>query len=356
MDNSIGGILMFCNNVTLSPNQQAQPDDSPARTLVLPLDLFRGADDNRAAAAIYLGHRLVCIPLVAQSKQPVMRFKHLSGFDTFDEVPAGDLMTAQIPWRYDPRLGIGVLLRPSGLVVIDCDSSAAVAEAIANTPEPCNNIVRTSKGAHLYYYRPAHCPSARAIQKGSSQAIDVLADGFTVAPPSLHPSGNQYEWLCAGTLQPAPEWAVGLLMAAHARHVEAVALDSNSVMQAFPNTAEDAACLLDVLRFRDPKTADLLSVPGMVQHYPDRSRCLWLAINTLRRLTQTDAGVPPRKMAALRARAPELSDESIAKVIWFGALGSQDLAEKPKAKGWQWFCDEIARARAMALPEQGEQQ
>lgn len=294
----------------------------------------------------YLARGWLPIPIKPGTKEPVVRFKHLLEHDFFWQVPRDSIGALLQPWAREPALSAGILLRPSGLVVVDCDNLAAVQEAIANTPEPCNNVVQSSKGAHFYYRRPEHCPPLRTVHRGESKAIDILANGFSVAPPSVHSSGFTYRWVRQGKLQEAPDWVVGMLAAIRSRSIANTMINPDLVKTAFPNTREEALLLIAAIRCRDPRVSGVLTTPGLASSLgKDRSYVVWLVINTLIRLLGSDIGPSCKERDQLKNTIGDLSDESIAKVIWFGVLGSDTVGEKPRQRGWQWFCDEIARAR-----------
>lgn len=246
------------------------------------------------------------ITKTATGKEPAIKWKHM-----IDNQPPFGPPT----WSTD-HYGVGILLKPSNLLVIDCDSPEAVTEAVVNTPQGCNNIVLTRSGAHLYYRRPAHCPPLRTVQRGTSGKIDILADGYVVAPPSVHKSGFRYEWVRKGELQEAPDWACGFLMALEERQVTTITSHTPESVLSAPNI------LMGALNGLNPKCCDWAF--GYAQPV-DRSRALWLVMNT-----------------CIRA---DYSDESILRLIWYGPLG-----EKPRDRGWDWLCGELARARLELRP------
>jgi Bifunctional DNA primase/polymerase, N-terminal len=98
-------------------------------------------------------------------------------------------------WRTWPQANIGLLLEPSGLLVVDCDSRAAIheAEALGLPPGP---VVTSGKGRH-YYYQASSDVTGRTTKRGVSKGIDILAKGYVVAPPSRHASGRSYQWVVA---------------------------------------------------------------------------------------------------------------------------------------------------------------
>lgn len=66
--------------------------------------------------------------------------------------------------------------------------------------------VRTARGAH-FYVTPTGRPSTKL-----SPSIDYKgAGGYVLVPPSIHPSGVRYRWICRGDSQPAPGWLYELL-------------------------------------------------------------------------------------------------------------------------------------------------
>lgn len=101
----------------------------------------------------------------------------------------------------------------SGLLVLDLDSDAAVAEAIA-LGLPDTLTVRTGKGLHAYFKHPGGKVGNRA---GLKPGWDIRGDGgYVVAPGSLHPSGKRYEWGNPPglfNLAPVPHWLASMLEA-----------------------------------------------------------------------------------------------------------------------------------------------
>jgi hypothetical protein len=57
----------------------------------------------------------------------------------------------------------------------------------------------------------------RTTKRGHSRAIDILAGGCVVIPPSRHRSGRAYQWIVAPDVRPlteARDWAVRMLFEA----------------------------------------------------------------------------------------------------------------------------------------------
>jgi putative DNA primase/helicase len=98
-------------------------------------------------------------------------------------------------WVKWPQANIGILLEPSGLLVIDLDSKEAIKEAL-HLGLPPGPVAKTYKGEHRYYRSPKGV-AGRATKRGDDRSIDILATGYIVAPPSLHRSGQRYSWIIA---------------------------------------------------------------------------------------------------------------------------------------------------------------
>lgn len=93
----------------------------------------------------------------------------------------------------------------SRLLVLDCDTPEAIAEAerLGTNGAPS---VKTAKGVHFYFAHPGGQVGNKAR---FIPGMDLRGDGgFVVAPGSIHPSGARYEWQKPpeGDLPPAPGW------------------------------------------------------------------------------------------------------------------------------------------------------
>ena len=113
-------------------------------------------------------------------------------------------------WRQWPRAGVGIITgKISNLVVLDVDTrKGADANAIFEQ-YPTGSVCRTgSGGGHFYYAYPSdqeHISNAVGRENGQPNGLDLRADGgYVVAPPTLHPSGQRYEWLDRHHPNPIP--------------------------------------------------------------------------------------------------------------------------------------------------------
>ena len=94
-------------------------------------------------------------------------------------------------WSQNPGANVGLLLKPSGLLVIDKDDP----DLQLRVPVTPTSRTGRSEDARHYYFR-----ATREFQRNlHGGGISVLVDGIAVAPSSTHASGAQYEWLIAPT-------------------------------------------------------------------------------------------------------------------------------------------------------------
>lgn len=103
-------------------------------------------------------------------------------------------------WTEHPNASIGISAVASGLLIVDIDPRNDGMESLrrleAAYPLPTTLAVKTGGGgAHLYYKLPeGRFPPN--LKKLGFPGIDIKTKGYVVAPPSLHQSGNRYEWAC----------------------------------------------------------------------------------------------------------------------------------------------------------------
>lgn len=110
--------------------------------------------------------------------------------------------------------GVGIVTGSvSGIVVLDVDGQAG-AETLGDKGHPLTPMAETGGGVHLYFKHPGgHRPNAIRFLPG----IDLKGDGgYVVAPPSVHPSGVQYQWVDGLTpwdvdFAPLPDWVLNEL-------------------------------------------------------------------------------------------------------------------------------------------------
>ena len=100
-------------------------------------------------------------------------------------------------WNRWPDANIGIPTgAASGLLVVDCDPRNGGPADRSELIERCGPIPDTAeaitggRGRHLYFRH-----GGGAVPKALAPGIDLKGDGgYVVAPPSIHSSGNAYQW------------------------------------------------------------------------------------------------------------------------------------------------------------------
>jgi hypothetical protein len=114
--------------------------------------------------------------------------------------------------RPDANVGIATG-DASGLLVVDLDGPEGLESwkrLAVQHAWPNDLVARTGSGGWHVFYR---CPEgAKNSAKKLGPGLDTRGDGgYVVAPPSIHPSGNRYEWVRMVRLHDAPARLLELL-------------------------------------------------------------------------------------------------------------------------------------------------
>lgn len=125
------------------------------------------------------------IPLKARSKEPaLLELKpYLSKHVTDEELSSWD-------WA-----GVGIVTgSSSGVIVLDVDGPEGEEELKRRGwTHSATATAKTGKGQHIYFKHPGgQVPTRVRLAPG----LDLKADGgYVVAPPSVHPNGETYQWI-----------------------------------------------------------------------------------------------------------------------------------------------------------------
>jgi hypothetical protein len=121
-------------------------------------------------------------------------------------------------WTKYPNANIGVATgKDSNVVVVDIDDRNGGSDTLdallleVGEPFPITLTAITGNGIHYYFLAPEQPIKSQSGALGSG--IDIKAEGgYVVAPPSLHPSGRNYEFIDpdAGIAE-LPVWILNLL-------------------------------------------------------------------------------------------------------------------------------------------------
>jgi hypothetical protein len=103
-------------------------------------------------------------------------------------------------WTQTPQANIGVDCGRSNLAVIDLDGAHAldrwnvIVDSMGLPFARCAVAQTGGGGNHIVYAQPS--PRIRNTSGKLGKGIDTRGDGgYIVLAPSIHPSGNRYEWL-----------------------------------------------------------------------------------------------------------------------------------------------------------------
>lgn len=153
-------------------------------------------------------------------------------------------------WRQYPDAGIGVACgKASNLVVIDVDSPKGGDPSILELmkrygPLPDTMTSKTGGGGKQLFYR---YPDGKDIRNKAKldhlPGVDVRGEGgYVVAPPTIHPSGNAYEWINGtGNIADLPAAWVDLLTPAE-RPVDAAPQEPGTRAKLRNRTMQFIAC------------------------------------------------------------------------------------------------------------------
>ena len=123
-------------------------------------------------------------------------------------------------WATEPDANVGIRTGAvSGLFVLDIDPRNGGDQSLAKLERQHGTLPETVEaftgggGRHFFFMHPGGPLPRNTFWPG----IDVQADGgYVVAPPSLHPSGQRYQWKPdagpeAIALAPLPQWLLQCL-------------------------------------------------------------------------------------------------------------------------------------------------
>jgi len=167
--------------------------------------------DTLDFAKAYAGMKWQSFPCVPKDKKPMVKWA--------DVATAEENMLVGW-WDLTPAANIGIACgKRSGIVVVDVDADHDGYETLAELAINYGALPETpmtktgSGGRHIFFKHPGIEIRNSAGKLG--RGIDIRGDGgYVVAPPSIHPNGNKYEWIVKPSQCPLadmPEWMIELL-------------------------------------------------------------------------------------------------------------------------------------------------
>lgn len=105
----------------------------------------------------------------------------------------------------------------SGLIVVDVDTRNDGDAGFDRLERTYGKLPETRRaktgggGFHLYFRLPDETEGVSDhTHVAGFQGVDLKADGYVVAPPSVHPSGASYAWENDAPIADAPDWLIEL--------------------------------------------------------------------------------------------------------------------------------------------------
>lgn len=176
----------------------------------------------RNAALDYADRGWHVLPLRPRGKEPLGRLVHHGKDDA-----TADLPTVLRWWTAEPRANVGIVAGPSGLLILDVDPRNGGDDHLHDLERelgPLPETVRAQTGGggeHYLFRHPGGILVGKLAPRGvplKDAGVDVQDHKYIVAAPSIHPSGNPYEWdLAPGDVPVAdlpPSWEERLRPAA----------------------------------------------------------------------------------------------------------------------------------------------
>ena len=124
-------------------------------------------------------------------------------------------------WKRCPDANVAIATgKVSGIVVLDIDPRHGGAESLKELEAKFGKLPDTvttitgGGGRHAYFRYPKGVEGIPNSAGALGPGLDVRADGgYVIAPPSMHPSGDEYQWPVQGALRLAdiPKWLLALL-------------------------------------------------------------------------------------------------------------------------------------------------
>jgi hypothetical protein len=253
------------------------------------------AGDLLAAALTLVEHGLPVFPVKPRSKIPAT----LDGFKSATVDP--DQLRAW--WGRWPDANIGVPTgAASGFVVLDVDArhgGVASFEKLRDQHRlPKTAQVLTGSGGFHYWFR---CVGELRNSAGLlGDGLDVRGDGgYVVVPPSVHESGNPYEWL--RELDQAAEWPAALVADAEKRSNGAAA----KVAEIIPEGKRRAAMLTIAGKLKRSGLSGVEILPTLRELNKRRARARERRLQEHNRAWQRHGDIyRPGRHASTRRRGP----------------------------------------------------
>jgi Bifunctional DNA primase/polymerase, N-terminal/Primase C terminal 1 (PriCT-1) len=199
-----GEMTIELRRAEVTTDSEPLPVTGVEHTGVIPTDM-------KGAALWYAAHGFPVFPLKPGEKRPLTAH----GFKD----ATTDLATVSGWWTSCPDANIGISTgAASGIMVLDLDprngapaGRLEVVQQLGPIPETAE-VSTGGEGRHIYFRH-----SGKKLRKNLAPGVELKTDGgYIVVPPSVHPSGERYQWdgirgeLALLCLADAPDWLLAL--------------------------------------------------------------------------------------------------------------------------------------------------
>ncbi len=219
-DLSIAKLLALREEARRPPNPAAGSVEEwlerAERLSAIELELERRAGPRLEAAFDYAARGWPVLPCEPRGKRPLVA----GGYKAASKDP-NQIREWWFRW---PWANVGIATgEASGLAVLDIDPRAGGEESVRALQEelgplPAEVVVHTGGGGwHIYFRIPAGAGRIPSRPLPGYRGLELKAEGtYVIAPPSRHPSGNDYYWALGGPDVDPPLIPEGLLALARA--------------------------------------------------------------------------------------------------------------------------------------------
>lgn len=144
-----------------------------------------------AFAKKYLALGWWVLPLLPGTKRPFSRLVP-NGFHNATNDPE----VAARWWSAEPTAGVGIALKPSGLIAVDVDPRNGGFQTLDDLQSKFGKLesdvlqLTGGGGWHIVF----HASDVAGLPGTLGRGIDLKADGYIAAEPTIHPSGTPYGW------------------------------------------------------------------------------------------------------------------------------------------------------------------
>jgi hypothetical protein len=149
-----------------------------------------------AARKLVFEHGISVVPVIPAAKSPGVwannAWRPMPGWDVYKRrFPTEEELTLWASW---PHPGIGVITGElSGLIGVDLDNRPDLHAVITSLLPTTPSKKVGEKGLTHFFRRTAEGYKAWSI--GKERVVDLLSERLCIIPPSVHPTGCEYEWV-----------------------------------------------------------------------------------------------------------------------------------------------------------------